>query len=577
MKSRERCHLCLFLCVVCLGTRVQAQSPWTADSAYEYLQAERERARTFYNGDTPNPDSVAVAVAILRDARDVRNSPEVALLAKTSSYLYHRLTDISFDLAVAYSRIGALDSAAAAMRFPLSGKFASTLAARIADDSLLRPLRADSSLQKAFDKIDASNRLFGSEALATPYQPDLPASEKVAGLSALWSTAKYNFAFFDQVPRLDWDSLYLATLPQVMATTSTVAYLRVLQTYVAQLHDGHTNVWPQAPELQALTRQRPAFGTKLVGERVFVHEVYSDSLRGIGVTEGVELVAIDGEDVHAYAAREVAPYVSNSTQRDRAAMIYTYNLLRGPADRPVGLAFVKPDGKPFELTLPRGGYQDLAWPEALDFEVLPGNVGHLTLRSFDDYTLPDSIAAVYDRILATEALVIDVRGNGGGDGWIALNLLARLVDTGFVIGASAGRIHDAMASADRASMVFSEPKANSWSAHAPSIETYAKPVVLLIDGATFSAAEDFALAFDIVGRGLLIGEATGGSTGNSTRLTLPGGIGARIVVKRDSYPDGKEWVGYGIQPDITVATTSDDFVKGRDVALARALEVLRQR
>nr|GFD02801.1 hypothetical protein [Tanacetum cinerariifolium] len=68
-------------------------------------------------------------------------------------------------------------------------------------------------------------------------------AEKVAGLSKLWEEAKYNFAYFDHLPGFDWDKLYLEYLPKVQATTSTLAYFRLLQQFYAQLHDGHTGVW----------------------------------------------------------------------------------------------------------------------------------------------------------------------------------------------------------------------------------------------------------------------------------------------------------------------------------------------
>lgn len=378
------------------------------------------------------------------------------------------------------------------------------------------------------------------------------------------------------MPHLDWNSLYLATLPEAMAAGSTVDYLHVLQHFVAQLGDGHTSVYPVAGELQALTRVRPPLSTRLLDGRVFVSEVYDDSLRRLGIVEGTELLGIDGEDVHAYAAREVDPYVSGSTARDREGLTYTYNLLRGPEDGPIVLSLSTPDGERFSRTLPRKGDWAWDWPRNLTFEVLPGNVGHLTVRDFTDETLPDSIAAVYGDILATDALVIDVRGNGGGDGAIAYGLLARLVDTGLVTGASTGRVHEARVQAGSPGIVFVARERNTWPAHDPDVETYRGPVAVLIDGRTFSAAEDFALAFDILDRGPLIGQPTGGSTGNGVQLTLPGGIGARIVVKRDTYPDGREWVGQGIEPDIAVAFTAEDFLRGRDPALARAVAQLSE-
>jgi C-terminal processing protease CtpA/Prc len=101
-------------------------------------------------------------------------------------------------------------------------------------------------------------------------------------------------------------------------------------------------------------------------------------------------------------------------------------------------------------------------------------------------------------------------------------------------------------------------------------------VALLVGPRTFSAAEDFAMAFDVMKRGILVGEATAGSTGQPLVFDLPGGGTARICVKRDSYPDGREFVGKGIQPTIVVAPTVADLRAGRDPVLERAVAALQE-
>jgi C-terminal processing protease CtpA/Prc len=75
-------------------------------------------------------------------------------------------------------------------------------------------------------------------------------------------------------------------------------------------------------------------------------------------------------------------------------------------------------------------------------------------------------------------------------------------------------------------------------------------------------------------RGLTIGTATGGSTGQPLFIKLPGGGSGRICVKRDRFPDGREFVGLGIQPDIEVKRTVADARAGLDAELARAIEVV---
>jgi C-terminal processing protease CtpA/Prc len=100
------------------------------------------------------------------------------------------------------------------------------------------------------------------------------------------------------------------------------------------------------------------------------------------------------------------------------------------------------------------------------------------------------------------------------------------------------------------------------------------PVAVLIGPRTFSAAEDFAMSFDAMKRGILVGSKTAGSTGQPLTFALPGGGSARICVKRDTYPDGREFVGQGIAPQVEVAATMEDIRSGRDPVLDRAVAEL---
>ena len=76
-------------------------------------------------------------------------------------------------------------------------------------------------------------------------------------------------------------------------------------------------------------------------------------------------------------------------------------------------------------------------------------------------------------------------------------------------------------------------------------------------------------------RGKIVGMPDGGSTGQPLMFDLPGGGTARICVKRDGYPDGTDFVGVGVLPDVRVAPTIDDVRHGRDAALTAALATMR--
>ena len=76
-------------------------------------------------------------------------------------------------------------------------------------------------------------------------------------------------------------------------------------------------------------------------------------------------------------------------------------------------------------------------------------------------------------------------------------------------------------------------------------------------------------------RGPMIGEPTGGSTGQPLFFALPGGLKARVRSRHDTYPDGKEFVDVGVQPNIVIHPTVKGFRSGRDEVLEAAVKYLR--
>ena len=74
-----------------------------------------------------------------------------------------------------------------------------------------------------------------------------------------------------------------------------------------------------------------------------------------------------------------------------------------------------------------------------------------------------------------------------------------------------------------------------------------------------------------------MGENSFGSTGQPFIFDLPGGGSARVCTKKDTYPDGREFVGYGVKPDIEVKSTLNDYIQKKDPVLDRALLYLKQK
>ena len=103
---------------------------------------------------------------------------------------------------------------------------------------------------------------------------------------------------------------------------------------------------------------------------------------------------------------------------------------------------------------------------------------------------------------------------------------------------------------------------------------YMGPVVILTGGVTSSTAEDLAISLREAGRALLVGERTAGSAGNPIDRELPGGGTFRMATFRAYLPDGGEYVGVGVTPDIEIGIAAADIRNGIDPVLAAGREAL---
>ncbi len=482
--------------------------------------------------------------------------------------------------ACAYSLAGRKDEAFALLNRLIENASVSTQ--QVTNDTDFDGIRTDPRWAKLLERIATKekrlNRLWNSPALNIPYAENISEDAKVAGLSKFWSEVKFNFANFDLVPDLDWDALYLEYLPKVRATKSTLEYYRVLTELCARLNDGHTNIY-EPDELDDQLYAKPAVGIRLIEGRVILRLVFDPALVADGVTPGLEILAVDGLPVKEYAAKFVAPYLCVSTPQDRESRLYSATLLNGPVNKPVELTLRDASGKEFKKTLPRLAIKarNALAPKtpSTEFKVLPGNIGYIALNQFENESVVKEFEAAFDEIAKTDALIIDIRNNGGGNSGNGGRILAYLTDQKFLTTSSwRTRQYRPAFRAWGTMEEWYDAGPGRFGVDAP--KHYLKPVVVLLSPRTFSAAEDFAIAFDVLKRGKMMGEPTGGSTGQPLFFKMPGGGGARVCAKRDRYPDGREFVGVGIKPDIPVAQTFADFRAGRDTVLEAAADELRK-
>ena len=189
-------------------------------------------------------------------------------------------------------------------------------------------------------------------------------------------------------------------------------------------------------------------------------------------------------------------------------------------------------------------------------ERLPGNIGYVEVRSFSFLGRGVEAAAAAMQFLAeTDALIIDVRRNGGGDPELVAALCSYFFD---------GAVH--------LNDIYDRPKNETrqfWtSPSVPGKRYLGKDVYVLTSKRTGSGAEEFAYDLQTQKRGVIIGETTWGGANPGEFLRLGDHLAAFVPSGRAINPITKtNWEGTGVLPDIAVP--AEDALR---VAQVRALQ-----
>lgn len=407
--------------------------------------------------------------------------------------------------------------------------------------------------------------LLNNFSFAQGVPENLTDTEKIYGLSKAWKEADKNFVFFDQIPDLDWDQEYQNFIPKVLETTSTYDYYKVLQSFYSLLNDGHTRVvvpW----QLRITQEVNPPFKTELVDGKVFVSEIFNDTLTSRGLMVGMEITKIDDIEVHKYASEMVKPYVFYSTIQDMNIQVYENNLLRGHIDRPIKIE----NNEGEKIFVSRKMTKSEVETGVFEFEVLENNIGHLKINQFWGDNIISEFDELFPELMKTSKLIIDVSENSGGNSDYAHYILKHLVGEPFNTSRWKSLIYVPAYASWNQTEKWMDNLGSTVEPFEDSLKKYTNPLAVIISEKTYSAGEDFVSAFTSTNRGTTIGRRTAGTTGNPIGFGIPGLGGIQICTKKDYLPNGKEFVGYGIEPDLIVQKTLND-----KNLLTKAIELLQ--
>lgn len=406
------------------------------------------------------------------------------------------------------------------------------------------------------------------------FEDSLSTETKIAGLSKAWAEAKFNFANFDLVPKVNWDSLYYAYIPKVTAAQNKVDYYRELSRFYLNLNDGHSGIIPPKELWDKMVSRLP-IRAKLLDGQVVITALNSQKEEYRDLQPKTIITRVNGIPVMEYTQKNVAPYVNYSTPHDQTARLYSFFFTQGDADEPIELEFITPEGRK-KIHSFRRETRDEMFPAAQGwtYRKMAEGTALLTINTYNDNKIVAFLDSIFQKVPHAQNLIIDVRNNGGGNGSNGFELLGYLTDKPFLTGKNMMRSYGPTNRAWGNDPDKLETMQYDWKPYKG--HTFTGKVVVLTGPDTYSAAEDFTAAFKGMERGVVMGQTTGGSTGQPLFFPLPfGGMGV-VCSKRDLMPDGTEFVGIGIKPDIEVVPTLENYLAGKDETLEAALKYLQQ-
>ncbi len=443
--------------------------------------------------------------------------------------------------------------------------FASSLRISLAAIALfsLSPVSPDGFAAKAQGTDNRSDRV----VKPGPPSDSLSTKERIEVFEEVWKTIgeKYYEPSFNGV---DWNAVRQRYRPRVDAVANDAEFYSLLNQMAGELRDAHTRVRSPRQRQERKKRLATSAGVRIYeveGTPVILSVTSDSEAARAGVVPGMAVRTVGGQPIAeaiAVARREVG-----TSSSERATRLLSYSrLVAGEPGTPLRLGLTRADGTPLEVTLMRR-----TTPAGPQFtaRLLPS--GHAYIR-FDRFRSPAArqLKEALEKFKDAPGLILDLRGNGGGDGEEGLRIASYFFNDKVPIArivTRTGKPPSALFG------LISLPK--EFKAGRRGGQIYSHPVVVLVNEATGSTSELFASAMQEHDRARIIGtQSCGCVLGILNYRELKGGGEFAISELGFVTSRGRTLEGQGVVPDKLIPLTLADLHYQRDTALEEAEKYL---
>jgi carboxyl-terminal processing protease len=367
---------------------------------------------------------------------------------------------------------------------------------------------------------------------------------------------------------LDWQKVHDELRPKVERAKTTADAREVMAEMLERLKQTHFSIVPadvyKDMDEMATGASSPGIELRVLDGKAMVTAVAPGLPAAVrGVKPGWEIVKVDGKDVEPILKR-VGERFQTSTTLELHLMRSVLGRLQGPAGAPVKVEFLDGAGKTAALELdrvrPRGKLVSFGnlpaqhvWAE---WRKIGNGVGYVAFNMFMDAELiAKTMQEAVEGCRECKGFVVDVRGNPGGIGGIALGVAGWFVDRS---GLELGKMYLKGATINFA--LFPRPSA------------FQGPLAVLVDGCSASTAEILAGGLKDIGRARVFGTRTAGAALPSVFEKLPNGDGFQYAIANYISQGGQPLEGIGVKPDEEVRLTRRGLLDGHDAVLDAAVD-----
>src|SRR5262245_3033082 len=377
---------------------------------------------------------------------------------------------------------------------------------------------------------------------------------RLADVGLAWNIFEHFYPYFDVV-QTDWQQALHAALFSAANDSDEKAFLITLRRMVAQLHDGHGNVYHPA---DSSDYNIPVL-LKWVEGQLVVSDVASAGSEGL--QPGDVVLKVDGRP-SASELSEREALISAATPQWRRYKALE-QIRAGAKDSVLTLEVKTQSGQARSVGLRRTMEEEElreARPEKIS-ELKPG-VFYLDLDRIKD----EDFQAVLPKLEQARGIIFDLRAYPK----VSPKVMSYLTDKQIE---SALFLRPVITTPDHAQIKFDD--AGRWKLEPIAPRLKAK-MVFLIDGRAISYAESWMGIIEAYKLAAIVGEPTAGTNGDINPFNLPGNYMVIWTGLKVLKHDGSQHHGIGIQPTVPVSRTIRGIRERRDEQLERAVSIVSQ-